>query len=99
MKKVFLEISQISQEKTCVRASFLIKLQASGRLWHRCFPMIFVKFLRGCSYRGELACLSGLARLGEMIFFSRSHGILYVSSIKKFIMSLEKDGLINYFLQ
>ena len=28
-KKVFLEISQNSQENTCVRVSFLIKLQAS----------------------------------------------------------------------
>ena len=55
VKKVFLEISQNSQEKTCTRVSFLIKLQASGlrpatllkkRLWHRCFPMNFVKFLR-----------------------------------------------------
>ena len=27
-KKVFLEISQYSQENTCARASFLIKLQA-----------------------------------------------------------------------
>ena len=30
MKKVFLEISQNSQENTCARVSFLIKLQASG---------------------------------------------------------------------
>ena len=29
-KKVFLEISQNSQENTCARVSFLIKLQASG---------------------------------------------------------------------
>ena len=29
VKKVFLEISQNSQENTCVRVSFLIKLQAS----------------------------------------------------------------------
>ena len=29
-KKVFLEISQNSQENTCANASFLIKLQASG---------------------------------------------------------------------
>ena len=29
-KKVFLEISQGSQENTCGRVSFLIKLQASG---------------------------------------------------------------------
>ena len=28
-KKVFLEISQNSQENTCVKVSFLIKLQAS----------------------------------------------------------------------
>ena len=30
LKNVFLEISQNSQENTCVRPSFLIKLQASG---------------------------------------------------------------------
>ena len=30
-KKVFLEISQNSQENTCVSVSFLIKLRASGR--------------------------------------------------------------------
>ena len=29
-KKVFLEISQNSQENTCARVCFLIKLQASG---------------------------------------------------------------------
>ena len=41
-KKVFLEISQNSQQSTCARVSFLIKLQA----WHMCFPVNFVKFLR-----------------------------------------------------
>ena len=30
VKKVFLEIGQNSQESTCARVSFLIKLQASG---------------------------------------------------------------------
>ena len=44
-KKVFLEISQNSRENTCTRVSFFIKLQVSG-LWHRCFPVNFVKFLR-----------------------------------------------------
>ena len=49
---MFLEISQNSQENTCVRVCFLIKLQArpatlfKKRLWHRCFPVNFVKFLR-----------------------------------------------------
>ena len=42
---------------------------------------------------GELARLGGLARLGEMIFTPRSYGIFYLSSIKKFVMSLEKDCL------
>ena len=52
VKKVFLEISQNSQENTCARVSFLIQLQGSPatllkkRLWHRCFPVNFAKFLR-----------------------------------------------------
>ena len=49
---MFLEISQNSQGNTCARVSFLIKLQAppatllKKRLWHRCFPVNFVKFIR-----------------------------------------------------
>ena len=48
VKKVFLEIWQNSQENTCGRASFSIKLQAllKERLWRRCFPVNFAKFLR-----------------------------------------------------
>ena len=40
--------SENSQENTCARVSFLIKLQAweQVRLWNRCFPVIFAKFLR-----------------------------------------------------
>ena len=45
VKKVFLEISQNSQENTCARVSFLITL-LKKRLWHRCFPVNFAKFLR-----------------------------------------------------
>ena len=53
VRKVFLEISQNSQENTCARISFLNK--AAGlrpatllkrRLLHRCFPVNCVKFLR-----------------------------------------------------
>ena len=48
---VFSEISQNSQENTCARLSFLIKLQEAcifikKRLWHRCFPVSFAKLLR-----------------------------------------------------
>ena len=42
VKKVFLEISQNSQENTCAMPATLLK----NRLWHSCFPMNFVKFLR-----------------------------------------------------
>ena len=51
-KKVFLDILQNSQENSCARVSFLIKLQTrpatllKKRLWHRCFPVNFAKFLR-----------------------------------------------------
>ena len=51
VKKVFLEILQNSQGNVCARVSFSIKLQApitllKKRLWHRCFPVNFAKFLR-----------------------------------------------------
>ena len=52
VKKVFLKISQNSQEKTCARVSFFnkvtgLKLATSlkKRLWHKCFPVNFAKFL------------------------------------------------------
>ena len=44
-EKVFLEISKNSQQNTCVlelRPATLLK----KKLWHRCFPMNFVKFRR-----------------------------------------------------
>ena len=51
-KKVFLIISQNSQENTCTRV-FFNKNATLGpetllkkRLWYRCFPVNFVKFLR-----------------------------------------------------
>ena len=57
VKKVFLEISENSREDTCARASFLIKLQAAcnfikTRLWDRCFPVNFLKFLRTPFFHG-----------------------------------------------
>ena len=50
---MILEVLKNSQENTCVRVSFLIKLQAwdlqlySKKVWHsRCFPVKFGKLLR-----------------------------------------------------
>ena len=50
-QKVFIEVLQNSQEKTCARVFFLIKLQTldlsflKKRLSHRSFPVNFAKFL------------------------------------------------------
>ena len=63
-----LEISQDSQENTCARVSFLIKLQArpatllKKRLWRRCFPVNFAKFLRTLFYRTPLVVVINLKR-------------------------------------
>ena len=48
-KKLFLNFTQNSQENNWASVSSLIKLPASAnllknRLWHRCFPVNFVKF-------------------------------------------------------
>ena len=49
-------------------------------------PITFrIPSLRGRSYGGELARLGGLARLGKMIFITRSYGIFCLSLIKKFV--------------
>ena len=44
IKKLFLKVSQISQENTFARVSFIIKLQAS--VWHRCFTVNFPKLFK-----------------------------------------------------
>ena len=53
VKKLFLEVSQNSQEKTPVSESFFNKVASlrtatlfKKRLWHRCFPVNFAIFLR-----------------------------------------------------
>ena len=52
IKTVFLKISQNLQENTCASASFFNNVAGlrsatllKKRLWHRCFPVNFAKFL------------------------------------------------------
>ena len=52
VKKEFLEISQNSQENTCARVSPATLLKK--RLWHRCFPVNFVKFIRASFFTEHL---------------------------------------------
>ena len=53
VKKMFLKILQNSQENTCIRVSLLKK-----RLWHWCFPVNFVKYLRTHFCRTPLVAAS-----------------------------------------
>ena len=52
VKKVFLKVSQISQESTCASLFFYKVASLSPatllkkRLWHRCFTVNFAKFLK-----------------------------------------------------
>ena len=60
VKKVFLEISQNSQENTVPEALFLLQVRGLRpatllkRDWHRCFPVNFMKFLRTCFFAEHL---------------------------------------------
>ena len=66
VKKVFLEISQNSQENTCARVSFLNKVAGlrpatllRKRLWHWCFHVNFAKFLGTLFLTEHLVAASG----------------------------------------
>ena len=55
-------------------------------------------YSKGLFIGGKLASLGGTVHLGETISIPRSYEIFYQSSIKKFVMSLEKQCLIKHFL-
>ena len=70
IKKLFLEISQNSQEKTCTRLFFFNKIAGlrpltllKKRLWQRSFPVNFAKFLRTPFWQNT----SGRMFLSEMV--------------------------------
>ena len=78
-KKVFLEISQNSQENTCARIYFLKK-----RPWHSCFPVNFKKFLRtsflqNTSVRMLLYIENGEATLGIYYQQNQEFGNRWIS--------------------
>ena len=61
VRKMFLNNSQNSQENTCARVSFFNKVAGlrlaaflKKRLWHRCSPVNFAKFLRTPSFAKHL---------------------------------------------
>ena len=88
VKRVFLETLQNSQENTCARASFLIKLKArpatllKKRLWGRCFPVNFVKFLRTPFCTEHLWWLLLMPLVSFYIPLKRDHDITNKSTSK-----------------
>ena len=94
-EKVFLEISQNSQQSTCARVSFFNKVAGlrratllKKRLWHRCFPVNSAKFLRTPSLTEHLRWLllnltlrsQTLANIIE-IFQNTHHVDLYLRTL------------------
>ena len=62
VKKMFLGLSQNSQENICARVSLQSCMPQSAtllkkKLWHRCFPVNFAKFLRTSFPTGYLRWL------------------------------------------
>ena len=63
VEKVLFEILQDSRENTLCHGPFLIKLQGAGlqlyqkRLWHRCFSVNFVNFLKAHFFTENLRWL------------------------------------------
>ena len=77
-KKVFLEIGQDSQENTCDRVSFSIKLKFAElrlatllkkRLWRRCFPVNFAISKNTFSYRTPPMAASDIGIFENSFFF------------------------------
>ena len=59
VQKIFLKFSQNSQENTCARVSFLIKLLRLAtllkkRLWHRCFSRGFCEIFKNIFFTEHL---------------------------------------------
>ena len=99
---LFLEISQNSQENACARVSFSIKLQASAtllkkRLWHRCFPVNFVKLLRTPFLQNTSGrLLLRMDGIGGIIIRVCLFVCLFCFFV--FVFSFRKESLILYWL-
>ena len=83
-KKVFLEISQNSQEKTCARVSFLIKLQACNLIKKATLAQVF-----SC----EFCEISKNTFFTEPLWTTASFSIIILST-KKCYSSFLKIGFV-----
>ena len=100
---MFLKISQNSRENTLVRASFFLRPATllKKRLWHRCFPRNFARFLRTPSPTEHLRWLLLFLTLPKKCMWMNSNftGNQSWNKSKHFhlflILMLKKSGFFN----
>ena len=97
---MFFKISQNSHENTCARVSFLIKLQALAtllkkRLWHRWFPVNFVKFLRTLLFIEHFWWLLLLILILKFMMSSKNYD-MNIASKGKDSQTMKFGQLIEY---
>ena len=91
VKKVFLKISQNSQENSCARASFLIKLQACNFVKKEILPQVF-----SCKFCEILGTPFFIGHLWGLLLYLRdetkTHASkeFFISSIKTFLVTMIK---------
>ena len=82
VKKVFLKISQISEEKTCTRVSFLINLQACNstekEILVQVFPCEFCEAFKNIYFVEELQMIS----LFFVKYFVQDSSFLFLPCLK-----------------
>ena len=91
IKKVFLKILQNLQENTCTRDRFLInffnKTLLKKRLWRRCFPVNFAKFLRTPSLQStSVRLLLQLGTYDTTTSFHKNQDTKACASCSSFLM-------------
>ena len=101
---MFLKISQNSQENTCVRVSFFLRPATllKKRLWHRCLPRNFAKFLRTPSPTEHLRWLLLFLPMPKKYFMGMNSNFTGNQSWNKskrfdlfLMLMLKKSGFLN----
>ena len=98
IKKGVLRISQNSEENTCARASFFNKVTdlrpatlLKKRIWHRHFPVNFVKFLRTPFLIGHLWWLLLLRARSIYTITKSSMPIFFSNNSELYIFHFDKE--------
>ena len=91
---MFLEISQNSQENTCARVSFLIKLQASGLIKKEALAQVFSCFAKFCkiskntSFTEQLRTIVGFVGSSLQYTIAAFHNIWEIFFLIWFFISI-----------